>query len=144
MEDEVKKKVVDMFFKEEKKQIDIARILNISKYKVSRLVTKDIRYQNEKEKRKQISQQKHTENTKQYIASKRKTEKMNSNTEDLILKNMHIQASMELSQGKKITNTAYRNWNKSAYLYNQEKKRFEFRSELGRSYDVPKYVKVNL
>ena len=39
---------------------------------------------------------------------------------------------------------AYRNWNKSAFTYNEKKKRFEFREELGRSYDVPKYIKVEV
>ena len=39
---------------------------------------------------------------------------------------------------------AYRNWNKSAYSYNEEKRRFEFREELGRSHDVPKYIKVEV
>lgn len=40
---------------------------------------------------------------------------------------------------------AYRNWNKSAYSYNEKKRRFEFKEdELGRSYDVPKYIKVEV
>lgn len=142
MEDGEKQKVIDMFFVERKKQIDIAKVLNISKYKVSRIVTKDIRYQEEKELRKKLNKQKHIENTKSYIKSKRKTNQLKSNSDDLILKNMHNQASKELSQVKRMTNMAYRNWNKSAYSYNKGKKRYEFREELGRSYDVPKYVKV--
>lgn len=57
---------------------------------------------------------------------------------------MHNQASRELSQPKRLSNMAYRNWNKSAFKYNEEKRRFEFDENLGRSYDVPKYIKVNL
>ena len=60
------------------------------------------------------------------------------------MKNLHDQASMELSVPRKLSNMAYRNWNKSAYKYNQEKSRFEFRKGLGRSYDIPKYIKVQL
>ena len=41
-------------------------------------------------------------------------------------------------------NIAYRNWNKSAYSYNEKKKRFEFKEDLGRSFDVPKYIKVEV
>lgn len=144
MEDGEKQKVIDMFFVERKRQIDIAKVLNISKYKVSRIVTKDIRYQEEKEIRKKLNKQKHIENTKDYITSKRKTNQLKSDSDDLILKNIHNQDSKELSQAKRMTNMAYRNWNKSAYLYNQNKKRFEFREELGRSHDVPKYVKVEI
>lgn len=57
---------------------------------------------------------------------------------------MHKQAGIELSAPKKLNNMAYRNWNKSAYTYNAEKKKFEFREELGRSADVPKYIKVEV
>ena len=57
---------------------------------------------------------------------------------------MHNQASQELSKGKRLSNLAYRNWNKSAYLYNKAKKRYEFKKELGRSYDVPKYIKIEV
>ncbi len=48
MEDEILKR----YFQDKMKQIDIANELNISKYKVSRVVTKDSRYQEEKEYRK--------------------------------------------------------------------------------------------
>lgn len=67
-----------------------------------------------------------------------------NNADDLILRNMHNQASAELSQPKKMTNMAFRNWNKSAYSYNEKKRRFEFREELGRAADVPKYIKVEV
>ena len=51
MKSEEKEKIIEMFFIEEMKQIDIATILNISKYKVSRVVTQDSRYAKEKERR---------------------------------------------------------------------------------------------
>ena len=57
---------------------------------------------------------------------------------------MHRQASLELSKVKQLNNIQYRNWNRSAYKYNKDKKRYEFRDELGRSYDVPKYVKTKI
>ena len=54
---------------------------------------------------------------------------------------MHNQASSELSERKYLTNENYKKWNKSAYNYNPSKKRYEFDSSLGRSADVPKYIK---
>ena len=67
-----------------------------------------------------------------------------SKSNDLVLKNMHNQASSELSAPRKLNNMAYRNWNKSAYKYNEKRKGYEFRKELGRSNDVPKFIKVEV
>lgn len=131
--------ILKMYFKEKMKQIDIAKKLNISKYKVSRVISKNAESSKEKENRKIENKKKNIEFTKNYIKQKRSESKDNDYA---IMKNMHDQASMELSAPRKLSNMAYRNWNKSAYKYNQEKSRFEFRKGLGRSYDVPKYIKV--
>ena len=68
-------KILKMYFEDKMKQIEIAKELNISKYKVSRVVTKDFRYKLEKEKRKEINKKKHNAQTMQYIAKKRKQRK---------------------------------------------------------------------
>lgn len=144
---EVKKleqKILELYFIQKLKQKDIAEKLEISKYKVSRTVTKDSRYIKEKEERKKKSRQKHSEDTKRIVKRQRAEKILKQNSDDLILKNMHNQASRELSKTKRLSNMAYRGWNKSAYSYNENKKRFEFREELGRSYDVPKYIKVEV
>ena len=133
--------ILKMYFKEKMKQIDIAKKLNISKYKVSRVISKNAESSKEKEKRKIEIKKKNIEFTKNYIKQKRSESK---NNDYAIMKNLHDQASMELSAPRKLSNMAYRNWNKSAYKYNQEKSRFEFRKGLGRSYDIPKYIKVQL
>ena len=70
-------KILKMYFEDKMKQIEIAKELNISKYKVSRVVTKDFRYKLEKEKRKEINKKKHNAQTMQYIAKKRKQRKFN-------------------------------------------------------------------
>lgn len=97
-----------------------------------------------KKKEKKCNKEKHKQDTKEYIKSQRRKKQFKNNVDDLILRNMHNQASVELSKPRKITNMAYRNWNTSAYSYNEKKKRFEFREELGRSADVPKYIKVEV
>ena len=133
--------ILKMYFKEKMKLIDIAKKLNNSKYKVSRVISKNAESSKEKEKRKIENKKKNIEFTKNYIKQKRSESK---NNDYAIMKNLHDQASMELSAPRKLSNMAYRNWNKSAYKYNQEKSRFEFRKGLGRSYDIPKYIKVQL
>ena len=139
-----KSEILKMYFTDKLRPVDIAKKLDISKSAVTQVLKKDKRYMQTKQERKIKNQNKHIEETKEYIKTKRKIAQFKNNADDLILKNMHNQASVELSKSKKMTNMAYRNWNKSAYFYNEKKKRFEFKEELGRSADVPKYIKVEV
>lgn len=136
--------VLYMYFTEKLRPVDIARKLDISKSAVTQILKKDKRYIDMKQERKAINQKKHIEETKGYMKTKRKMLQFKRSADDLVLKNMHNQASRELSKPKRLSNMAYRNWNTSAYSYNEKKKRFEFREELGRSNDVPKYIKVEV
>ena len=136
--------IIQLYFIEKFRPVDIATELNISKSAVTQVLQKDERYTLEKARRKEQNQNKHKENTNNFIKVTRKANQFKNNVDDLILKNMHNQASAELSKAKKLNNMAYRNWNKSAYEYNSKRKGFEFRKELGRSYDVPKFIKVEV
>ncbi len=136
--------ILNMYFVENLRPVDIAKKLDISKSAVTQVLKKDKRYVQIKQKRKSKNQKKHIEATKEHIKTKRKIAQFKNNADDLILRNMHNQASAELSQPRKMTNMAFRNWNKSAYSYNEKKRRFEFREELGRAADVPKYIKVEV
>lgn len=136
--------ILNMYFVENLRPVDIAKKLDISKSAVTQVLRKDKRYVQIKQERKSKNQKKHIEATKEHIKTKRKIAQFKNNADDLILRNMHNQASAELSQPRKMTNMAFRNWNKSAYSYNEKKRRFEFREELGRAADVPKYIKVEV
>ena len=65
------------------------------------------------------------------------------NTSDIqILKKMHEQASLELSGGKKtISNRAFRDWNTSAYKYNNKNKCYELKKGINTGADAPKRIK---
>lgn len=138
----MKTKIINMYFDEQKKPTEIAKELQVPKYTVTRVLQKDSRYLEEKQKRKTINKINHINKTKEYIKRQRKVIQFENKVDDLILKKMHNQASFELSKGKKLSNIAYRNWNISAYSYDNVKKRFIFKRELGRSNDVPKYIKM--
>ena len=138
---ERKEIILNMYFVENLRPVDIAKKLDISKSAVTQVLKKDKRYVQIKQERKSKNQKKHIEATKEHIKTKRKIAQFKNNADDLILRNMHNQASAELSQPRKM---AFRNWNKSAYSYNEKKRRFEFREELGRAADVPKYIKVEV
>lgn len=136
--------ILNMYFIEKLRPVDIAKKLDISKSAVTQVLKKDKRYVHIKQERKSKNQKKHIEATKEHIKTKRKIAQFKNNADDLILRNMHNQASAELSKPKRMTNMAFRNWNKSAYSYNEKKRRFEFKKELGRAADVPKYIKVEV
>ena len=61
----------------------------------------------------------------------------------LKVKSDHINASKEMSKGKRMTNRAYFTWNRTAFNYNKDKKRYDFFNNSVRSYDVPKYIKFD-
>ena len=140
----MKTKIIYMYFNEQKKPVEIAKELKVPKYTVTRVLQKDTRYSEEKLKRKAINKINHRNKTKEYIKKQRKIKQFECKVDDLILKNMHNQASFELSKGKKLSDIDYRNWNKSAYTYNSDKKRYEFKEKLGKTNDIPKYIKVNI
>ncbi len=139
-----KETIIQMYFIDKAKPVEIAKQLNISKSAVTQVLQKDERYQTEKAYRKEQNKLKHKEDTIKIIKKQREIKKFKNNVDGLILKKMHEQASQELSKGKRMNNMAYRNWNKSAFDYNEKRKRYEFKKELGRSYDVPKYIKVEM
>lgn len=139
-----KETILDMYFIEHLKPVDIAKELNVSKSAVTQVLQKDDRYSEEKERRKAENYRKHIKDTEERNTRVRKEKQFRNSVDDLVLKNMHKQAGVELSAPKKMSNMAYRNWNKSAYVYNERRKGFEFRKELGRSKDVPKFIKVEV
>jgi len=133
----IEEKILKMYFVYRMKQIDIARKLNISKYKVCRVVTKDSRYTEEKNARKEINRKKHIEKTKEYIKKKRRMD-----SELAKVKRDHILAVMELSdKNRVISNRAFRNWNTSIYRYDGKSKSFVLKRNVITGADVPKRVK---
>ena len=55
---------------------------------------------------------------------------------------MHIQASIELSDGRKeISNRAFRDWNSSIYKYDKKGKSYVLKKEIITGIDVPKRIK---
>ena len=137
----MKKEILEMYYSKKMKTKDIAEKLNVSSSYITKIVKADDRYTLEKEERKKNSKIKHNKQIQKYVEEQRRKKR---NNDYLILKEMHRQASLELSKNSRLSDMAYRNWNESAYKYNTKKKRYEFREELGRSYDVKKYLKGSI
>lgn len=135
----IKEQVLNLYFIEHKKQKEIAEKLNISKYTVSRIVTKDARYINEKEERKNQSTINNKNKTIEYIYSKREQKRVDEYDS---MRKMHTQAVMELSErNKPMNNKVYRDWNPSIYKYNEKSKSYVLKKGINVGADVPKRIK---
>lgn len=134
-----KENILNLFYIEHLKVTEISAIVNTSSAYITKIIKQDTRYMQEKEYRKSISNAKRKVAQNNFIKNKREKQKIDNNYS--ILQVQHEQDTRELSETKHLTNENYRKWNYSAYKYNPSKKRYEFDDKLGRSYDVPKYIK---
>lgn len=129
--------IKELYFSEKYNQKCIAEKLNVSNKYVSKVLLNDNRYKEEKERRKMLSKKKHKQRTIDYIKKKR-TSNIDLGYEQL--KQMHIQASQELSGRKTMSNRAFRNWNSSIYKYNEKTKSYHLKKGIATGADVPKKI----
>ena len=107
---------------------------------ISKILRKNEKYNEEKEKRKNENLLKRRKVQKDLIYSKRKS---NIDIEYIKLKTQHEQASMELSKRSILGKDTLRKWCSSAYVYNKSKKRYEFDTKnLNKPSDFPSYIKI--
>lgn len=135
----IKQNILDLFYIKHLKVKEIAIEIKVSSPYVTKIIKQDIRYIQEKNFRKTQSKEKRKMAQNHFIKQKRETKKIEDNY--CILQSQHLQATRELSKFGHLSNESYRSWNKSAYKYNPSKHRYEFDKQLGKSYDVPKYIK---
>ena len=134
-----KDKILNLFYIEHLKVKEIAEKTSVTSAYVTKVIKIDSRYKEEKNFRKEKSKEKRKLAQNNFIKQKRENKRIEDNYE--FVQSQHIQASIELSKSKKLTDENYRKWNTSAYKYNPSKHRYEFDESLGRSADVPKYIK---
>ena len=136
-----KEKILNLYFTNGLKQVDIAKLFNISKVAVHKILKTDSRFEEEKERRKDANRIKHNKQIQRKVEEKRKAIKFKNNIDSLVLKEMHKQASIELSGGKKtISNRAYRDWNTSIYKYNEKSKSYVLKKGIIVGADVPSKI----
>lgn len=134
-----KENIIALFYIAHLKVKDIADKVNTSPAYITKIIKQDARYKQEKEYRQSISKERRKIAQNNFIKNKREKNRIEDNYSSVLLQ--HNQASRELSKSKYLTNENYRKWNYSAYKYNSSKHRYEFKEHLGRSADVPKYIK---
>lgn len=134
-----KENIMNLFYNEHLQVKEIAKRLNISSAYVTKVIKQDDRYIKEKNYRKSVSKNKRKIAQNEFAKKKREKKKIEDNYS--YVQSQHEQATRELSKSSHLSNESYRKWNYSAYNYNPSKKRYEFDEKLGRSADVPKYIK---
>lgn len=139
MKEDIKSYVILLFYIQHYSTKDIAVEVNISESYVTKIIKEDSRYTNEKQRRKEEAKEKRREYKRLHEKHRRETIRIDDNYS--YVRTQHDKDVRELSEAKHLNNESYRRWNYSAYHYNPSKKRYEFDSSLGRSADVPKYIK---
>lgn len=134
-----KELIIKYFFIEHLKVKEIAEIIHISSSYITKIIKQDKRYVGEREYRANKSKEKRRLDQNNFAKHKREQKRIDDNF--AFVEEQHKQASFELSKSKNLSNESYRKWNISAYKYNPSKYRYEFDEGLGRSADVPKYIK---
>lgn len=132
-----KELIIKLYFDNGHTATYIAEKLKISNAYITKIIKLDSRYYEEKERRKEISIKKHNSKKAESVIRKRKQQQ----NDDAILKNQHIQATLELSGGSRpISNRAFRDWNSSIYKYNSKNKSYELKRGIIAGVDVPKRI----
>lgn len=134
-----KENIINLFYNEHLKVKKIAEQLGISSSYITKVIKQDSRYMQEKDFRKKKSKNNRRIAQNEFIKKKRERQRLEDNY--TYVQSQHDQATRELSKSSYLSNESYRKWNYSAYNYNPSKKRYEFDNKLGRSADVPKYIK---
>lgn len=134
-----KEDIINLYYEKHLKVKEIAKILNCSSAYITKIIKQDSKYINEKEYRANKSKISRRISQNKFVKAKREQRRIDDNY--AYVESQHRQAVAELSKTNHLSNENYRKWNSSAYIYNPSKRRYEFDSKLGRSYDVPKYIK---
>ena len=134
-----KDKIIELFFINHLSVKEIAESVGTSSAYITKIIKTDERYLGEKQERKEKSKQKRKQDKKNFMKNKREQKRIDDNYS--FVQVQHYKATKELSKSRHLTNETYRKWNSSAYKYNPLKKRYEFDKKLGRTADVPKFIK---
>lgn len=143
MSDGKKDKILNLFYNEHLQQIDIAKMLNVSKQYVSRIVKADSRYESAKENKIQVNAIKRQEYLKEYFKNYKRPKQEDNTYEQL--KAQQNQDSLELSYNNSgyINDYAFAKWNLGAYHRNK-KGNLILNRGLSIGFDVPKTINMNI
>ena len=130
-----KDKIIQLYYLEHLKQIEISKILNVSPQYISKIIQSDERYSSEKCLRKKNNEDKRKKYLNDYY-KKHKRKKKDDNMKDE-LKLIQQQDALELSYYYDISNASLIKWTLSAY-HSNKKGNLVLDNNLIAPYDMPK------
>lgn len=143
METDKKERILDLFFNEHLKQVEIAKIVDVKKQYVSKIVKADSRYEKAKQNKIEENAIKRKEYLKDYYKTYKRPKQEDNSYE--ILKAQQNQDSLELSYYNSgyINDYAFAKWNISAYHRNK-KGNLVLNKGLNVGFDVPRTINMNI
>ena len=142
METDRKERILDLFFNEHLKQVEIAKIVGVKKQYVSKIVKADSRYAEAKQNKIEENAIKRKEYLKDYYKTYKRPKQEDNSYEQL--KAQQIQDSLELSYfSGNINDYAFAKWYISAYHRNS-KGNLVLNKGLNVGFDVPRTINMNI
>lgn len=133
-----KQEIIRLYYENDIKIVDIANDLKVSRAYISKIIKLDSRYASKKREQKEATQKR----KKEYTNNKMRITREIKRQQDAYVKQQHLQATRELSSGRKvISNRAFRDWNSSIYAYNAKSKSYKLRKNIVTGADVPITIK---
>ena len=137
-----KERIVDLYYTQHLKQIDIADKVETSPQYVSKIVKQDKRYEQEKERRQKENAKNRKEYIKNYWKEYKRPVKENNTYEQM--KALQKQDAKELSyKSNVISDYVFAKWNISAYHRNK-KGNLILDRKLNVGADVPRKINMNI
>ena len=136
-----KDEIIYLYYEKKMRSKAISEKISVSTAYITKIIKCDLRYDEEKNRRKKESKIKQRKRNIECI--KKNRIKQRNMRLDGIMEMQHIQASIELSGRKTINNCAYRNWNSSIYEFHNKTKEYRIKENMKNkvSYAVPKKIK---
>ena len=141
MKTDKKERILDLFFNEHLKQVDIAKMLDISKQYVSKIVKANSKYEKAKENKLKQNAIKRKEYLKEYFKTYQRSKCEDNSYENL--KAQLNQDTLELSYFSDISDYTFAKWNISAYHRNK-KGNLVLNKDLKVGFNVPKTINMNI
>lgn len=129
--------IIRLFYDLHKRPVDIAKQVGVVKSYITKIIKRDKRYFEEKNRRKQESQERHKECKRKYIQKRRQEERM----QYLEMINQIDKDNQYLSTKKKLSDEAFAKWNRSAYEYCKNSSNLKLRDGINAGYTAPKRVR---
>ena len=129
--------ITRLFYELHERPSDIAKQVGVVKSYVTKIIQKDKRYIEEKERRKAENKEKHKECKRKYIQKRRQEEKM----QYLAMMVQIDKDNKYLSTKKELSDEAFAKWNRSAYEYCKNSSDLKLRNGINAGYTAPKRVR---